>query len=156
MTWEVIDGMGPCAYKRGSDSSGCAMRFVVPVILVIVAVVHALPLVGVLGADTLARLYGSPVEDASLELLLRHRAVLFGLLAVFTGYAATRPDLHRLALLAGLVSVASFLALAWLPGATATSFTSALSTELAAVVRVDAVALVLLLVALAWHLRTPN
>lgn len=153
MTWQVMDGRGPSAYKRRIASKGCAMRFVVPVVLVTVAVVHALPLVGVLGADTLTRLYGSPVKDASLELLLRHRAVLFGLLAAFMGYAATQPDLHRLALLAGLVSVVSFLVLAWLSHASAAS---ALSAELTTVVRVDAAALVLLVVALALHLRTPN
>ena len=79
--------------------------------------------------------------------------MLFGLLAAFMGYAATQPDLHRLALLAGLVSVVSFLVLAWLSHASAAS---ALSAELTTVVRVDAAALVLLVVALALHLRTPN
>src|SRR3989344_8071229 len=97
------------------------MRYGVPVILVLVAVVHALPLVGVLGAGKLAQLYGTPVQDAGVELLLRHRAVLFGLLAAFMGYAALRPDLHRLGLVAGLVSVGSFLLLSWLQRGTAPS-----------------------------------
>src|SRR3989344_8880855 len=90
------------------------MRYGVPVILVLVAVVHALPLVGVLGAGKLAQLYGTPVQDAGVELLLRHRAVLFGLLAAFMGYAALRPDLHRLGLGAGLGSVVAVLLLAGL------------------------------------------
>ncbi|MDH4464213.1 MAG: phosphopantetheine adenylyltransferase [Acidovorax sp.] len=125
------------------------MRFVVPVILFVVAVVHALPIAGVLGAGKLAQLYGTPVQDAGTELLLRHRAVLFGLLAAFMGYAAIRPELHRPALLAGLVSMASFLVLWWqLRGST-------LSPELATVARVDAVAMALLLVALAVHLIGP-
>ena len=125
------------------------MRYVVPVILAVVAVVHALPVVGVLGAGKLAQLYGTPVHDAGTELLLRHRAVLFGLLAAFMGYAAIRPDLHRPALLAGVVSVASFLVLWCLqPG-------GPLNTALTTVVWVDAAALVLLLVALAVHLARP-
>ena len=74
------------------------MRWMVPGVLVVVAVIHALPVVGVLGAGKLVQLYGSPVQDAGLELLLRHRAVLFGLLAGFLGWAALRPDLHRPAL----------------------------------------------------------
>lgn len=126
------------------------MRHVVAVVLGVVAVIHALPLAGVLGADRLAQLYGTPVQDAGLELLLRHRAVLFGLLAAFMGYAALRPDLHRLALVAGLLSVASFLLLAWLQRG------SALSAPLAMVARVDGVALALLVVALAVHLRQPH
>ena len=123
------------------------MRYGVPLILVLVAVVHALPLVGVLGAGKLAQLYGTPVPDAGLELLLRHRAVLFGLLAAFMGYAAMRPGLHRLALVAGLVSVVSFLLLAWLQRG------SGLGAPLAVVVRVDAVALALLVAGVAVHLR---
>jgi len=126
------------------------MRCVVAVILGLVAVVHALPVAGVLGAGRLAQLYGTPVPDAGLELLLRHRAVLFGLLAAFMGYAAMRPGLHRLALVAGLVSVVSFLLLAWLQRG------SGLSAPLAMVVRVDGVALALLVVALAVHLRGPH
>jgi hypothetical protein len=126
------------------------MRFVVPVILGGVALVHALPVAGVLGAGKLAQLYGTPVQDAGVELLLRHRAVLFGLLASFMGYAALRPGLHRLALLAGLGSVASFLLLAWLQRG------GALGAPLMLVVWVDAVALALQLVALAVHLRGPH
>ena len=126
------------------------MRYGVPLILVLVAVVHALPLVGVLGAGKLAQLYGTPVQDAGVELLLRHRAVLFGLLAAFMGYAALRPELHRLALVAGLVSVVSFLLLSWVQP------NSALSASLMTVVWVDLVALALLVVALALHLCPPR
>jgi hypothetical protein len=57
------------------------MRFVVPAVLLIVALIHALPLVGVMGAAKLTQLYGIDVQDPTLELLLRHRAILFGLLA---------------------------------------------------------------------------
>ncbi|WP_225584857.1 phosphopantetheine adenylyltransferase [Acidovorax sp. ACV01] len=147
MTCQVIDGRAPCAYKRRIATRGFGMRHVVPVVLVLVAVVHALPLVGVLGAGKLAQLYGTPVQDAGVELLLRHRAVLFGLLAAFMGYAATRAELHRLALVAGQVSVVSFLLLSWLQRG------SGLSAPLVMVVRVDGVALALLVVALAVHLR---
>jgi len=45
--------------------------------------------------------------------MLRHRAVLFGLLGLFLCYAAFRPAIQWLASFAGFVSVASFLWLAW-------------------------------------------
>ena len=122
------------------------MRFVVPAVLLLVATIHALPVVGVLGPAKLLQLYGFPVTDGSLELVLRHRAVLFGLLAAFLAYAAFKPELHRLALVAGLVSVASFLVLA--------AMVSSYSQPIATVVRVDWVALVLLSLGLAAHLFT--
>ena len=61
------------------------MRHVVPVALLITAVIHALPLLGLTGGARLASLYGITDMDASLEILLRHRAVLFGLLKYTVG-----------------------------------------------------------------------
>lgn len=119
------------------------MRFVVPAVLLLVATIHALPVVGVLGPGKLSQLYGFPVTEGSLELVLRHRAVLFGLLAAFLAYAAVKPELHRLALVAGLISVSSFLVLATVVG----SYSQARAT----VVRVDWAALVLLSLGLAAH-----
>lgn len=119
------------------------MRFVVPVVLVLVALIHALPIVGVLGVNQLARLYGISVTDPNVELLLRHRAVLFGLLAAFLVYAAVRPELHRAALAAGFVSVVSFLVLSHLVG----DYNAALAT----VVRVDWIALALLVAGAVAH-----
>ena len=112
------------------------MRFVVQVVLVLVALIHALPIVGVLGANQVARLYGISAPDPNVELLLRHRAVLFGLLGIFLASAAVRPKLHRAALAAGFVSVVSFLVLSHLVGD--------YNAALAIVVRVDWIALVLL------------
>ena len=121
------------------------MRFIVPAVLVFVALIHALPIMGVLGAAKLSQLYGIPVREENLELLLRHRAVLFGLLAAFLAYAAVRPELHRIALGAGFVSVISFLVLAH-PSVL-------LNTALTAVVRADRVALVLLVVGATAHFK---
>ena len=47
-----------------------------------------LPLAGVLGAGRLSALYGIAFEEPNLVLLMRHRAVLFGLLGVFLAIAA--------------------------------------------------------------------
>ena len=121
------------------------MRFVVPSVLILVAVIHALPLMGILGATKLSQLYGITVQEPNLELLLRHRAVLFGLLAAFLTYAAFRPELRRLGLVAGLVSVVSFLVLA--------QPTSSLNTALITVVRADWLALALLSIGLFAHVK---
>lgn len=69
-----------------------------------------------LGAGRLAGLYGVSLNDANLEILMRHRAVLFGLLGAFLVLAAFQPSLQRPAVIAGLVSVISFIVIAWSVG----------------------------------------
>jgi apolipoprotein N-acyltransferase len=92
------------------------MRFLVSAMLVVVAVIHLLPLSGVLGSERLAALYGLSINDPNLAILLRHRAVLFGLLGLFLLFAAFRPPFQTVAFVAGFVSVVSFLWLAWSVG----------------------------------------
>jgi hypothetical protein len=120
------------------------MRFVVPAALLLVAIIHALPLVGVVSGTRVASLYGVAVQDPNLEILLRHRAVLFGLLAAFLAYAAFNRHLHSLALAGGAISVLSFLALALT--------VSGYNASLATVVKADVLAAVLLAVAATVHL----
>ena len=116
-----------------------AWRALAAVAWLVVGVIHLLPLVGVLGGERLAQLYGIDASEPNLALLLRHRAVLFGLLGVA---AAFRPALRGLALVAGWISVASFLALA---------AGTPLNAQVARVVTADWVALGALVVAtLAW------
>ncbi|MDP3518141.1 MAG: phosphopantetheine adenylyltransferase [Pseudohongiella sp.] len=61
-------------------------------------------------------MYGILINEPNLEILMRHRAVLFGLLGVFLLYAAFRPAMRTLAIIAGFVSVTSFIAIAWSVG----------------------------------------
>ncbi len=88
------------------------MQKIVIALIVLVGIIHLLPLAGIMGASKLASLYGITLSDNNLTLLMRHRAVLFGLLGVFMIYAAFRPPLIPIAVFAGLVSVLSFLLLA--------------------------------------------
>jgi hypothetical protein len=92
------------------------MRYVVIGSLVVVGVVHLLPLSGVLGGERLAALYGLSFNDPNLAILMRHRALLFGLLGSFLIFAAFRPAFQPLAFVAGFASVISFLWLAWFVG----------------------------------------
>ena len=92
------------------------MRYLISVTLIIAGIIHLLPLSGVLGADRLSALYGTTLSDPNLVILMRHRAVLFGILGLFFVFAAFRPTFQPLAFLAGFVSVISFLWLAWSTG----------------------------------------
>ena len=86
---------------------------IIALMLIIVAIIHLVPLAGVLGTDRLAALYGLDFSEPNLSILMRHRAVLFGLLGVFFIYAAFKPSLQPIAFAAGFISVISFLWLVW-------------------------------------------
>lgn len=92
------------------------MQKIISAMLVVAALIHLLPVAGVLGSEHLSRLYGLPFDEPNLAILMRHRAILFGLLGAFLIYAAFQPQLQPFALIAGLVSVGSFLLLAWSAG----------------------------------------
>ena len=92
------------------------MRFIVPAMLLAVGIIHLLPLSGVLSATRLFDLYGISFDDPNLEILMRHRAVLFGLLGIFLLSSAFLPSLQLAALITGFVSVVSFLYLAYSVG----------------------------------------
>lgn len=92
------------------------LKYLVPASLVVVGVIHLMPLSGALGIARLNSLYGISITDPDLSILLRHRAVLFGLLGLFCIYAAVKPPLQLFALVAGAASVGSFLYLAFATG----------------------------------------
>lgn len=79
--------------------------------LVTAAVINLLPLIGLRSAAALETLYGIPVRDPTLELLLRHRALLFGLLGTLLLVAAFVRELQTPAIIAGLASMIGFLLL---------------------------------------------
>ncbi len=124
-------------------SRGRGQEWGLRAMLLVVAVIHLLPVSGVLGADALTRLYGLDFSAPDLALLMRHRAVLFGLLGLLLLAAMFRPALRGLALLAGYASLLSFLALAWAAGD--------VGPALQRVVRADLLALLCLVIATAIH-----
>ena len=120
------------------------MRYLVSAMLVIVAIIHLLPLSGVLGGERLAALYGLSFNDPNLAILMRHRAVLFGLLGLFLLFAAFRPQFQVIAFIAGFVSVVSFLWLAWSMGG--------YNAQIARVITADIVALACLIIGIVAYL----
>ncbi len=92
------------------------MNKAISALLAVAAIIHLMPLAGVLGADRLAALYGLPFQEPNLLIMMRHRAVLFGLLGLFLLFAVFSPALQPLAFAAGIVSAGSFLLLAWSVG----------------------------------------
>lgn len=125
-------------------------RHLLTAVLILVGLIHLLPLSGVLGSEQLLTLYGVHFSDDNALILMRHRAVLFGMLGAFCIAAAFIRSLQLAALALGLASVVSFLALALQAGA--------YNASIARVVLADWVALALLLAgcaAYAWSARRP-
>lgn len=79
---------------------------------VLAGLVNLFPVIGVLGPENLKSLYGVAIKNADVLMLLRHRAVFFGLIGVLLIFAAFRPAWRRFALIAGLTSMLTFLFLA--------------------------------------------
>jgi hypothetical protein len=124
------------------------MRYLVSASLVLAGIIHLLPLSGAMGAERLAALYGLDFNEPNLALLMRHRAVLFGLLGAFLVFAAFRPSLQPIAFIAAFVSVLSFLLLAWSSGG--------YNALVGRVVTADLVALVALVIGAAAYAMNPN
>ncbi len=122
------------------------MSKLIAALLLVAGIIHLLPLAGVLGGERLKALYGLALDEPNLQILMRHRAVLFGLLGALLVAAAFIPGLRTLALIGGLISVVSFLLLTW----NAPLYNEALRR----VVMADWAALACLLLALPLHLRT--
>ena len=112
-------------------------------LLFAVALVNLAPLVGVVSAARLESLYGVVFDDPDILILMRHRAVLFGIVGGLLVASAIHSPLRPLAFIVGLVSMGSFIGLAWLGGDP--------NAELRRIVLVDAVALLALVGAAVLH-----
>jgi hypothetical protein len=82
------------------------MKYVVSLALLVVGVIHLLPLSGVAGSERLAALYGLSFDDPNLAILMRHRAVLFGLLGAFMVAAGSYNDAIGRVVAADVVALA--------------------------------------------------
>lgn len=85
-------------------------------LMLVVAFIHLVPIVGFFGAGRLSSLYGIESDSPDLEILMRHRAVLFGILGAFFAYAAFTPQLQPIAFVGAALSLAGFFYLAFSVG----------------------------------------
>jgi hypothetical protein len=115
------------------------VKLLIALLLAAVGIVHLVPTSGLLGGNALAKLYAVEITTPDLEILLRHRAVLFGIVGCLLLTGALVPRLQLVALLAGAASVTSFLWIALRVGG--------YNPVIERVIQVDIAALVALVVA---------
>lgn len=88
------------------------VQILVTILFLLAALINLAPVTGVVSAERLQALYGIPIEGPDLEILMRHRAILFGIVGVFLVVAAFHPPTRNLALVVGLVSMVSYIIVA--------------------------------------------
>jgi hypothetical protein len=124
------------------------VRRIIQGALIVAGLIHFLPVTGVTGANQLTSMYAIPFGDPNLLILMRHRAVMLGLLGGFVLYAAFRPAMQGIGIVIGTVSLASIVGLAWSTG----DYNQALSR----VVVADSIAVVCFLLAAALRAIEPR
>lgn len=117
-----------------------AANAVAALLLLAVGALHLLPVIGVLGPPRLQQMYGVTVDDPSLAILLRHRAVLFAIVGGVLVIGAAHAPWRMLALTVGLISVLSFLLLAKLEGGGNDAIQNVVRMDIAALLGLLAVA----------------
>lgn len=78
-------------------------------ILLITGLVHILPFSFLFFTEQLQKSYGVDISDANLQLLLRHRAIFFGLIGVGMILSAIKKSFYGWASVIGLISMLSFV-----------------------------------------------
>jgi len=105
----------------------------------VAAVINLLPVMGVMGVPQLERMYGVTLEGPDIAILMRHRAILFGVVGALLTAAAFMTSFRWAAFFAGMLSMVSFLVFQALEGQT--------NAELGRVALVDYVGIAALAIA---------
>jgi hypothetical protein len=106
------------------------MRYLWKLLVLIAAAINLAPVVGAVSPERMAAFYGVDLDDSNLQILMQHRAVLFGVVGGLLIAAAFHPPLRTLGYVVGFSSMLSFLVIAWLVGG--------YSAEIQRVIHVDA------------------
>ena len=121
------------------------MELIFRICLFITGIINLLPFIIAFLPEKIVTSYGIVVPDQNYELLLRHRAVLFGIIGGIMIHAAIGQRNYALAVGVGLVSMVSYLILAYL-------VEGEINTELSRVAKIDVGAVVILVVGYGLYL----
>jgi hypothetical protein len=103
---------------------------IAPYGIALAGVINLLPVSGVLGASWLKSLYGFDIAGADLEILLRHRAILFGVVGLLLLASVFHRVLRPAAVLVGLGSMVSFIGVAVVVGGYGPAITKIIIADL--------------------------
>lgn len=120
------------------------MELVFRICLFIAGVINFVPSFLAFLPDKISTSYGIQIPDSNYELLLRHRAILFGIIGGVMIYSAIRKRHYALSVTMGLISMISFIILFYLMDGT-------LNPELTKVMKIDMGGIIILLIGLGLY-----
>jgi len=82
-------------------------------LLFIVGVINFLPVMGVLSAARLSQAYAIELDGNDLVILMRHRALLFGIVGGFILYSVFVPGYQTVAMVMAALSMLGYIFLLW-------------------------------------------
>ncbi len=112
------------------------------VCLALVGLINLAPVAGLFSAQRLAAAYGLEVMGPDLEILLRHRALLFGILGGFILCSIVVPSLQGAAMLMAAVSMVGFALVTWSVGGYNEALTTVLRIDLLGLLFLSAAAVI--------------
>jgi hypothetical protein len=92
------------------------MSKLVSILLIVVGAINFRPVFGVLSATNLEQAYSVELANNDLIILMRHRALLFGIVGGFILLSVFVPSHQAAAMIMAAVSMIGFLCLAWAVG----------------------------------------
>ena len=92
------------------------MSKAITICLVIVGLINFIPVIGVLGAGNIQAAYGISLTSEELMILMRHRALLFGIIGGFILYAAFVRAYQLVAMTMAAISMIGFVVLVYTSG----------------------------------------
>jgi hypothetical protein len=104
------------------------------VLLFLVGAINFLPVLGVLSGARIAQTYSVAVAGNDLEILLRHRALLFGVIGGFVFYSLFVPVMQWPAMVMAGISMVGFLVLMWQVGGYNESLTKVMWVDVVGIV----------------------
>lgn len=93
-----------------------------------------LPLAGLAGSAGMQRLYGIAIGDPNLQIMLQHRAVLIGAVGILLLAAAWRVEWRLTAAVAGILSLGSYLVIAFANGGYNAALQRVIGADIVAIV----------------------
>jgi hypothetical protein len=123
------------------------MELIYRITLFVAGLINLLPSMLAFLPDKISKSYGIEIPNANYELLLRHRAILFGIIGGLMIFSSIVKKYYEIATIAGLISMTSFILLYFL-------IDRGISSELKKVMVIDILASLILLIGLAVFLIT--
>ena len=123
------------------------MEIIFRITLFIVGTINILPAILTFLPHRISKTYGIEILNVNYELLLRHRAAMFGLIGGLLIYSAISKKLYEVSTFAGLFIMLSFIILYFIIG-------REINVELRKIMIIDTVATAILLVGFILYLTS--